>query len=50
MPNPASVACIKAGGRSQIVKQADGSEAGRCVWPSGRYCDEWAFFRGECRP
>ncbi len=50
LPNPASLACIQAGGQSRIVRQVDGSEAGLCVWPSGRSCDEWAFYRAECKP
>lgn len=50
MANPASVFCEEQGGRLEIRTAADGSQAGACVFPDGSECDEWAFFRGECRP
>jgi len=43
--NPASVYCIEQGGRSEIVTASDGSQSGNCVFPDGRKCDEWDFFR-----
>ncbi len=50
MPNPAAVYCEQHGGKLEIVTAADGSQSGRCVFPDGSQCDEWAYFRGECRP
>ena len=50
IPNPAAVACVKAGGKSVIVRNPDGSERGDCILPSGTVCDQWAFFRSECGP
>lgn len=47
MANPASVACIQAGGKLEIVR-TDRGEQGLCTLPSGQRCEEWAFFRGEC--
>ena len=49
MPNPAAVYCEQQGGKSGIVTAADGSQSGRCVFPDGSQCDEWAYFRGECK-
>ena len=49
MANPASVYCTENGGNSEI-RQGDGGEVGICVFPGGAECDEWAFFRGECKP
>ena len=49
MANPASVYCTENGGTSEI-RQGDGGEVGICVFPDGAECDEWAFFRGECKP
>lgn len=43
--NPASVYCKEQGGKSGIVTAPDGSQAGQCVFPDGRKCDEWQFFR-----
>lgn len=49
MPNPAAVYCEQHGGKSEIVTAADGSQSGLCIFPDGSTCDEWAYFRGECR-
>ncbi|HEX9091147.1 MAG TPA: DUF333 domain-containing protein, partial [Anaerolineales bacterium] len=50
LPNPASVFCEQQGYAVEIRTAADGSQAGVCVFPNGSECDEWAYFRGECRP
>lgn len=50
LPNPASVYCEQNGGALEIITAADGSQSGRCVFPDGSFCDEWAYFRGECDP
>lgn len=50
MPNPASVYCEQNGNKLEIVTAADGSQSGRCVFPDGSVCDEWAYYRGECGP
>lgn len=44
MANPASVHCVKAGGRVEIRKEAAG-EVGYCHLPDGRVIEEWKFFR-----
>lgn len=50
LPNPASVFCQQNAGRLEIRTAADGSQAGVCIFPDASECDEWAYFRGECRP
>lgn len=50
MPNPASVYCEQNGNRLEIVTADDGSQSGRCVFPDGSACDEWAYYRGKCDP
>ncbi|HLO16925.1 MAG TPA: DUF333 domain-containing protein [Anaerolineales bacterium] len=50
IPNPASVYCEQNGSKLEIVTAADGSQSGRCVFPDGNACDEWAYYRGECGP
>jgi uncharacterized protein len=47
MSNPASVACVTAGGKSSF-RYTDQGQYGICTFPSGRVCEEWAVFRGEC--
>lgn len=46
MANPASVYCVKQGGKLDIVKTDDG-EVGYCTLPSGERIEEWTLFRRE---
>jgi putative hemolysin len=48
MSNPASVYCTQKGNKLDIRTAADGNQTGICVFPDGRTCDEWAYYRGEC--
>lgn len=50
LPNPASVYCEQNGNTLEIVTAANGSQSGRCIFPDGSACDEWAYYRGECGP
>jgi putative hemolysin len=50
MANPASVYCEENGGKLEIRADASGGQAGVCVFPDGSECEEWAYFRGECKP
>lgn len=47
MANPASVACVNAGGGLEMKKDASGGEFGMCTFTNGTSCEEWALFRGE---
>lgn len=49
LANPASVYCEEQGGTVEIRESAAG-EYGVCMFEDGSECDEWAFFRGECKP
>lgn len=50
MANPASVHCVKAGGRLEIRTGASGGQYGICHMPDGNSCEEWSFFRtGQCK-
>ena len=48
--NPASVHCEENGGTLEIRTAEDGSQSGYCTFADGSVCEEWAFFRGECKP
>ncbi len=50
MPNPASVYCEKNGGKLEFRQDASGGVSGLCLFPDGSECDEWAYFRNECKP
>ncbi len=50
LANPAAVHCQEQGGQWSIRNAANGSQFGVCLFADGSVCEEWAFFRGECRP
>ena len=50
LANPASVYCGQVGGKTEIKKDATGAEYGICTFPNGSSCEEWALYRGECKP
>jgi|GEM_PF-1644201 len=49
LANPASVYCEQNGGKLEIVTAADGSQSGNCILPDGTKCEEWAYYRGDCK-
>lgn len=49
LANPASEHCVRLGGMLQMERTPAG-ERGMCILPSGARCEEWALFRGQCRP
>jgi len=50
LPNPASVYCEGQGGRLDIRADASGGQWGACLFSDGSECEEWAFYRQECKP
>ena len=50
MANPASVYCEKNGGKLELQQDASGAVAGICIFADGSKCDEWSYFRDECKP
>jgi putative hemolysin len=48
MANPASVYCEEQGGRIEL-REGEGGTYGVCIFEDGSECDEWAFYRGECK-
>jgi len=49
LPNPASVYCEQNGGRLEFREDASGGVFGVCIFPDGSECEEWAFYRSECK-
>ncbi|MFN8577219.1 MAG: DUF333 domain-containing protein [Candidatus Sericytochromatia bacterium] len=50
--NPASEFCIKNNGKLDIRNTPSG-QVGYCMFEQNNKkseCEEWAFFRGECKP
>ncbi|RLC75833.1 MAG: hypothetical protein DRI81_11275 [Chloroflexi bacterium] len=50
LANPASVYCKEQGYTLEMRTGADDGQYGVCVFPDGSECEEWAFYRGECKP
>jgi len=44
--NPASVYCQEQGGTLEI-REVEGGQIGWCIFPDGRECEEWDFFRSQ---
>ena len=49
MANPASVNCSDNGWTLNIIDWKDG-QYGMCSFSDGSQCEEWAYFRHECKP
>lgn len=49
LANPASVFCVDNGGRLDIRNDSNGGQEGFCVFKDNTECDEWVYFRGECK-
>jgi len=48
--NPASVFCVDNGGKLEIRTDSTGGQVGFCIFSNKTECEEWAYFRGECKP
>ncbi len=49
MANPASVFCGKNGGKIDLRGDVANGQVGYCVFANGNECEEWAYFKGECK-
>jgi putative hemolysin len=49
LANPASTHCTQNQGQLQI-RQTAGGQAGYCYFNDRSYCEEWAYYKGECKP
>ena len=47
--NPASEKCINDGFSLEILSDESGNQYGICIFPNGTECEEWSYFRGECK-
>ncbi len=47
--NPASTNCIDKGGKLDIRTDANGGQYGVCILAGGKECEEWAFYKGDCK-
>jgi putative hemolysin len=49
VPNPASQFCEEQGFKLEL-RTSEAGTTGYCIFPDGTECEEWAFYRGECKP
>ena len=50
MANPASAYCEEQGFKMETRTAQDGSQYGVCMFEDDTECEEWAYYRGECKP
>jgi uncharacterized protein len=48
--NPASAYCEEQGLKLEIRTAQDGSQYGVCMFEDDTECEEFAYYRGECKP
>ena len=48
--NPASAYCEEQGFKLEIRTAQDGSQYGVCKFKDNSECEEWAYYRNECKP
>lgn len=48
--NPASVYCEEQGFELEIRAAQDGGQYSVCMFEDDSECEEWAYYRGECKP
>ncbi len=47
--NPASSHCIENGGKLEMMQDKTGGEFAVCIFDDGSRCEEWKFFRKQCK-
>jgi len=50
IPNPASQYCEKQGYTLTIITDQNSNQYGICKFNDGTECEEWDYFRGNCKP
>ncbi len=50
LANPASVYCKEQGYDLEIRTDKESNQYGVCIFLDGSECEEWAYYRGECKP
>jgi putative hemolysin len=49
--NPATLYCMNTTGAAWSVKEDDdGGQYGVCTFSDSSWCEEWAYYRGQCKP
>lgn len=49
LANPAAVYCQQNNGRI-VIRQTTQGEAGYCVFSDFSACEEWSYYRNQCKP
>ncbi|MBU2561947.1 MAG: DUF333 domain-containing protein [Nanoarchaeota archaeon] len=48
--NPATLHCMNTTGAAWTTKEGTGGQYGVCTFSDSSWCEEWAYYRGECQP
>lgn len=49
LANPASMHCQNETGNTwELREDSSGGQYGACIFPDGSWCEEWAYYRGQC--
>ena len=50
LANPASIYCMNQTGTEWSLRESKAGQYGICIFPDGSWCEEWAYYRGWCKP
>lgn len=50
LANPAAKKCVDEGFRYEVRKNVQGGEYGVCIFKDNTECNDWGYFRSECKP
>jgi putative hemolysin len=50
LANPASIYCMNQTDTDWELRESPAGQYGICIFPDGSWCEEWAFYRGQCLP
>lgn len=49
--NPAAVFCTEQNKDNKyVIRKSEEGDYGVCIFPNGKECIAWEYFRGECKP
>ncbi len=48
--NPATLHCMNTTGATWQLKEGPAGQYGKCTFPDGSWCEEWAYYNGYCEP
>ena len=50
LPNPTSDFCEENGEKLEMREDETGGQVGYCIFEDGSECEEWIYYRSDCKP